>query len=415
MDLELILSLVRSRAEELGALSDAVWAHPETAFRESFACAALGGHMAARGFSVETGVGGLDTAFRASWGEGSPAVGFLAEYDALPGLSQEAGADERREREPGGPGHGCGHHLLGAGAAGAAVALKEYLQRTGGTGTVVLFGCPAEESGAGKEILGRAGVFDGLDLCFAWHPDTVNCAVGTASLANIILRAGFRGVASHAAAAPERGRSALDACELMNVGANYLREHIPDAVRLHYAYTNSGGASPNVVPEAAELLYYVRAPKIAQARDVAERLHRVAQGAALMTDTALTWTVESEMLDYLPCHTLNRVLDGVLRRLDPPFRPSEPYADSGPCRSISTDVGNVSWLVPTGQLFTACFTPGTHFHTWQMTAQGCSREAKEGMLAAAAAMACAGAAAVEDQDLICRAREEWSAARAGSL
>ena len=409
MDLDLILSLVRERAEELCALSDAVWARPETAFQEAFACETLAGTMASHGFSVETGAGGLATAFRASFGEGGPAVGFLAEYDALPGLSQEAGAAERRELEPGGAGHGCGHNLLGAGAAGAALALAEYLRRTGRKGTVLLFGCPAEETGAGKEILAREGVFDGLDLCFAWHPDTVDCAVGTASLANIILRAGFRGVASHAAASPEQGRSALDACELMNVGANYLREHIPAAVRLHYAYTNCGGASPNVVPEAAELLYYVRAPKIAQAREVARRLYDVARGAALMTGTELSWAVDSEMLDYLPCHTLNRVLDGVLRRLEPPFRPAEPYAASGPCRSISTDVGNVSYLVPTGQLFTACFTPGTRFHTWQMTAQGCSRQAKDGMLAAAAAMAGAAAEIIEDPELLRQAKAEWSA------
>ncbi len=193
----------------------------------------------------------------------------------------------------------------------------------------------------------------------------------------------------------------------MNVGANYLREHIPSNVRLHYAYTDCGGVSPNVVPETAEVMYYVRAPKIRTARAITERLNKIAQGAAMMTETSLTWTVDSEMLDYIPNHTLNRVLDLALREGSPAFQPAEPYLPLAECRPISTDVGNVSYLVPTGQIYTACFIPGTVYHTRPMESQAGSAPAQEGMLAAAAAMARAAAYAAEDPEILRAAKAEW--------
>ena len=421
-----ILASLRSRAGELAALSRQIWDRPETAFEEVFAARTLAGYLAEQGFSVRENIGGLSTAFSASWGEGKPVVAFLGEYDALPGLSQKAGEVVRRAVVPGGAGHGCGHNLLGVGAAGAAVAVKEHLAAAGLPGTVVFFGCPAEEQGAGKAVMTGAGAFDGVDACFTWHPDTRNCVVGTPSLANIILRARFRGKASHAAAAPELGRSALDACELMNVGANYLREHVDSAVRFHYAYTDCGGGSPNTVPATAELLYYVRAPRIAQARETAERLRSIARGAALMTETKLTWRVECEMLDYIPNDALSRILDRALRDAGGPVFDEQdrrsaaayglaeepldgavgPYVLSPVCRSVSTDVGNVSQLVPTAQLFTACFAKGTPFHSWQATAQAAAPAAVKGMLAAAGALALAGAAVMDDPVLLDGVKKE---------
>ena len=421
-----ILASLRSHAPELSELSRRIWDRPETAFEEVFAARTLAAYLAEQGFSVRENVAGLPTAFSASWGRGKPVVAFLGEYDALPGLSQKAGEAVRRERVPGGAGHGCGHNLLGAGAAGAAVAVKEHLASAGLPGTVVFFGCPAEEQGAGKAIMAEAGAFDGVDACFTWHPDTRNCVVGSPCLANVILHAKFRGKASHAAAAPEKGRSALDACELMNVGANYLREHVDGAVRFHYAYVDCGGSSPNTVPETAEMLYYVRAPWIALARETAERLRRIARGAALMTETKLTWRVECEMLDYIPNDALSRILDDALRDAGAPVFDEEdrkaaaafgfgegalegsvgPYVLSPVCRSVSTDVGNVSQLVPTAQLFTACFARGTAFHTWQMTAQAALPAGVKGMLAAAGAMALAGARVMDNPALLDKVKEE---------
>lgn len=415
-----ILSPLQNHAGELASLARQIWEKPETAFAETFAAGALSGYLSEQGFVIRENIAGLPTAFSAEWGLGRPVIAFLGEYDALPGLSQKSGEAVRRACVSGGAGHGCGHNLLGVGAAGAALAVKEYLAAAGLSGTVLFFGCPAEERGAGKAIMAAAGAFEGVDACFAWHPDTQNCAVGTPSLANIILRARFRGKASHAAAAPELGRSALDACELMNVGANYLREHVIDPVRFHYAYTDAGGDSPNTVPETAEVQYYVRAPHIAQAREVADRLHKIARGAALMTETKLTWRVECEMSDYVPNDALSRILDRALQDMGAPVFDEadretaaayglleepldgfiKPYVLSSVCRSVSSDVGNVSQIVPTAQLFTACFAKGTPFHSWQMTAQAALPAAMKGMLSAAGAMALAGARILDDPALL---------------
>ena len=405
-DQQEIRHALRRLGPELEALAREIWGRPETAFQEEFASRALSGWLESRGFRIRENIAGLPTAFTASFGSGRPVVGFLGEYDALPGLGRKGGA-----------GHGCGHNLLGVGAAGAAAAVREVMSSRGLPGTVIFFGCPAEERGAGKALMAAAGAFDGVDACFTWHPDAQTCAVGTPCLANIILRARFRGKSSHAAAAPEQGRSALDACELMNVGANYLREHVPDGLRFHYAYTDAGGPSPNTVPETAELQYYVRAPKIAAARDAAERLHRIARGAALMTDTRLTWRVECEMLDYVPHPALTRLLDQALRDMGAPsfdesdrasaaaFAPGEadpldteirPCVFSDECRSVSSDVGNVSQIVPTAQAFVACFAKGTAFHTRPMTAQAALPAAGKGMLAAAGALALAAVRLMED-------------------
>ena len=370
-----IRRIVSSLKAELTALSDAIWAHPETAFQEKYACAALSRFLAEKGFSVEPAAG-LPTAFVASRGAGSPVIGFLGEYDALPGL---------------------------------------YLEKNRLPGTVRFYGCPAEESGAGKEILARSSVFDGLDACFTWHPETRNCVVTQSTLANIIAEAEFHGKTSHAAASPELGRSALDACELMNVGANYLREHVSPDVRFHYAYTDAGGSSPNIVQSKASLLYYIRAERQRTAEDVFSRLADVAKGAALMTGTEVSFRRGSTMSDYLPNDTLGRMADEAFRQLGAPaFSPDEiasavcfsaevppfsaeiePYRLRTGALSVSTDVGNVSHIVPTAQIYVSCFAKGTPFHDRRMTAQAALPAAHRGMMTAAAVLAAAAAAAAE--------------------
>ena len=423
--LKSIRCAVSSLEAELTALSDAIWAHPETAFQEEYACAALSRFLAEKGFSVESSAAGLPTAFIATRGKGSPVIGFLGEYDALPGLYQPAGVSETGD-EPGTAGHGCGHNLLGAGAAGAAAALSEYLEKNRLPGTVRFYGCPAEESGAGKEILARSGVFDGLDACFTWHPETRNCVVTQGTLANIIAEAEFHGKASHAAASPELGRSALDACELMNVGANYLREHVPPDVRFHYAYTDAGGSSPNIVQSKASLLYYIRAEKQCTVENVLARLSDIAKGAALMTGTEVSFRRGSTMSDYLPNDTLGRLADEAFRQLGAPaFSPDEiasaacfsaevppfsaeiePYRLRTGALSVSTDVGNVSHIVPTAQIYVSCFAKGTPFHDRRITAQAALPAAHRGMMTAAAVLAAAGAAAAESPEVLTAASAE---------
>lgn len=418
---------VQSRSAELIGLSRRIWENPETAFREEFASSLTADYLHNAGFAIEKNTAGLSTAFTARWGGGKPVIGFLGEYDALPGLSQTAGVARRREMVPGGAGHGCGHNLLGVGSAGAAVALKEYMEQNGLPGTVCFFGCPAEENGCGKEHMVRAGAFADTDVCFTWHPDSRNCVVAAPYLANIIFTVSFRGKPAHAAAAPELGRSALDACELMNVGANYLREHVTDDVRFHYAYIDSGGASPNTVQEKAALRYYVRARHIDDARRITERLHKIAQGAALMTETRLTFRIENEMYDYRPNDVLSRLMDEAFRKIGGPdyslqeqetaalFADGsaaalngtiEPYVPTEKCLFVSSDVGNVSQTVPTAQCYVCCYARGTMFHTWQLTAQAALPAAFRGMLTAASVLALAGAQVVKDPSLTEKARQE---------
>ena len=265
------------------AMADEIWDNPELQFLEFKASKLQADYLAAEGFRITWDVGGMSTAFAAEWGVGQPVVAFAGEYDALPGLSQK----DQNTRDPiaaGDPGHGCGHNLLGTGCLAAAVAFKEWLQSTGNGGTVRYFGCPAEEGGSGKVFMGRAGAFDDLDVTFNWHPWYINSAMKGSMLSVNRYYFRFRGKSAHAAADPHSGRSALDALELMNIGVNYLREHVTDDVRLHYVIV-SGGLAPNVVPDFAESYYYVRANEAQNLEDVSQRVMRIAKGAAMMTDT----------------------------------------------------------------------------------------------------------------------------------
>ncbi|MFN8517136.1 MAG: amidohydrolase [Chloroflexia bacterium] len=269
---------LEERQQRFIAMANDIWAHPETALNETDSCARQIDDLAADGFTITRNVGGLPTAFTAEWGSGSPVIGFLGEYDALPSLSQEA-SPTQNPLVPGGPGHGCGHNLLGTASLAAASGLKAWLQQTGQSGTVRYYGCPAEETGAGKVHMAHDGAFDGLDAAITWHPGSQNTIWMASCLAVDHIRFRFHGQTAHAAASPELGRSALDAVELTNIGVNFLREHVIQEARIHYVITNGGGA-PNVVPDDAEVWYFIRAPRRDQLEEITARVraHRARRG-----------------------------------------------------------------------------------------------------------------------------------------
>jgi aminobenzoyl-glutamate utilization protein B len=446
------LGVLDSRAGDLIALGDLIWGFAETGFMETRSASALASFLEAEGFALERGVAGIASAFVASYGSGSPVIALLGEYDALPGLSQEKARYAKQEAVPGAPGHGCGHNLLGVGSLGAALAVKEALSALGLPGTVRYYGCPGEERGSGKTFMVRAGAFADVDLAFTWHPGEINTVLQARSLANLSVYFRFLGKASHAASAPFLGRSALDAVELMNVGANFLREHIIPEARLHYAISDPGGRAPNVVQDRAEVHYFCRAPRVSQAREIYERLLDVARGAALMTGTVLEPRFSEGLSDYLPNRALGELLQACLeesgrpafsdadRELAARFRQTLTKAELGsalaqlrlgrgaeaarrleldpldegisplfPGEAMlpgSTDVGDVSQVVPTGQVITACTAFGTVPHSWQFTAQAASSIGHAGMLAAAKVLALASVDALSDPLLVERARAE---------
>ncbi|MDI6893113.1 MAG: M20 family metallopeptidase [Bacillota bacterium] len=422
---------IEGSRDRLTELSDRIWQFAELGLHEDRSAGLLADELETAGFRVERGVAGMPTAFVATWGEGRPAIGFLGEYDALPGVSQRV-SPVREELVPEGPGHGCGHNLLGVGALGAVIALKQEMEERGLSGTLKYFGCPAEENFSGKAFMARDGLFRGLDACLTWHPGAMNLVRTGSSLALNSMNVTFHGRASHASGAPHLGRSALDAVELMNVGVNYLREHIPEKARVHYVIRD-GGLQPNVVPARASVWYYVRAPERHQVEEVYERVLKCAEGAALMTDT----TYEVELLDgiynLLPNRALEKVLEEAMavagvprfgeaeldfaRRVAESFPPGQkpgiidelPLDEESkdllraqvlndtvvtmredlPPRG-STDVGDVSWCCPTAQFTTTCAALGTPGHSWQFTAQAGMGIGHAGMLAAARVLAQAG-------------------------
>ena len=389
-----------------------IWDFAEVGYREHRSSALLQERLRQEGFAVEAGVAGIPTAFIASAGSGAPVIGVLAEFDALPGASQEA-VTEKKPRPGASAGHACGHHLFGAGSVQAAVAIKEWLRASGRSGTVRLYGTPAEEGGSGKVYLVRAGLFRDVDVALHWHPADRNTIIMTPSLANRSGKFRFKGVSSHASSAPDRGRSALDGVEAMNHMVNLLREHIPETSRIHYVITR-GGEAPNVVPAYAEVYYYVRHPSRQVVRDVWERVEKAATGAALGTGTTVEWEITGGVYDLLPNEVLARVMHANLEAvggvvyddaerefaakigrtllgkapapevaaLVPPFNPNPPRDGAG-----STDVGDVSWTVPTVGVRTATWAPGTPGHSWQAVACGGTSMGLKGMNVAAKVLA----------------------------
>ena len=461
MDKHALYQYIDGKAADFCRVSDTVWDAAETAFEEKISAEALCQALEQEGFAVERGVAGIETAFLGRFGSGKPVIGFLGEFDALSGLSQKAGVCRPEPITPGENGHGCGHNRLGVASLAAAAAVKQYLEQTGAPGTVIYFGTPGEEGGSGKAFMAREGVFDELDLALTWHPGFHNSVSSGSSLANYQVRYVFSGVSAHAAGNPHQGRSALDAVELMNIGVQFLREHIIQEARIHYAITNTGGFSPNVVQAHAEVLYLIRAPKTPQVEEIYQRVNKIAQGAALMTETELTIDFVKACSNVIPNNALERVLYQNMRELPPPQYTDEemafiraiaetckpdldalrrkmrgapedeiaavegqlqkpiydfvlPYAPDASSMSGSTDVGDVSWVCPTAQIYTATWAAGTPGHSWQIVAQGKSAQAHKGMLYAGKVMAGAAVDLLQNPDLVQKAKDEHARRMGGA-
>ena len=384
--------------QQFSSISDQIWEFAEPRYQEFHSSALQADFLEQEGFTVTRNLGGIATAFSASFGSGHPVIGLLGEYDALPCMNQIADSPEKQTDLPGAAGHGCGHNLLGTGAMEAACLIRDWLLQTHSEGTVIYFGCPAEEGGAGKAFLTRSGCFDNLDFALAWHPGSKTGLIKEA-LANIRVIFDFTGKSAHAAAHPELGRSALDACELMNVGVNYLREHVKSDARMHYAYLNDGGDAPNIVPAAATLLYALRAPESAYVTELYDRVSDVAKGAALMTGTRVSCRTVSAYAELLSVPAMEALMMEAMQEAEKPEYTDDDYeyaarfaADQAspsidtailPAdQSInlgSTDVGDVSWQVPTGLIGVTTEAAGCALHTWQIVAQGKSPLAHKGM------------------------------------
>lgn len=453
MDKKEALAVIDREKEKLCAMSDGIWDHPELGYHEEYAAGLYAEALRTYGFEVEENLKGISTAFCGSFGKGHPVIGILAEFDALDGLSQEADIPEKKPVSEGAAGHGCGHNLLGVGAFAAALAMKEYLA-AGHEGTVKFYGCPAEEGGAGKGFLARDGAFDDLDAALTWHPGDSNLVSAGSTLANYQICYHFTGKSSHAGISPELGRSALDACELMNVGVQFLREHVSTQCRIHYAILNTGGRAPGVVQAFADVLYLMRAPDLLEAKDLRERVDDIARGAALMTGTKVEIEFVKACSNILPNRTLCKVLQNNLEELGAPtfneeereyaekFRatmeinngfyksqinevqdeekreelmkelnaplhekivPLSPFENSSPA---SSDVGDVSVVCPTAQISMATMPAGTAMHSWQEVAVGKSSLAKKGMLQAGRVIAGAGIDLLMNPNLVKEAGKE---------
>lgn len=416
--------------QQFTSISDQIWEFAETRYQEFRSSALQADFLEKEGFIVTRNLGGIATAFSASFGSGHPVIGLLGEYDALPGMNQTADVPEKQTDRPGAAGHGCGHNLLGTGAMEAACLIRDWLSQTHSCGTVIYFGCPAEEGGAGKAFLTRSGCFDGLDFALAWHPGSKTGLIKEA-LANIRVIFDFTGKSAHAAAHPELGRSALDACELMNVGVNYLREHVKSDARMHYAYLNDGGDAPNIVPAAATLLYALRAPESAYVAELYDRVSDVAKGAALMTGTKVSYRTVSAYADLLSAPAMETLMMEAMQEAEKPEYTEKDYAYAAKfaadenSRSIdtdilpadqtinlgSTDVGDVSWQVPTGLIGVATEAAGCALHTWQIVAQGKSPLAHKGMHYAARILFGAAKKLCESPELCKHIQENYQAVK----
>ena len=441
--------------ELLEKLNARIWDYAELKFEEHQSAEALKHVMEEHGFSVESGLAGMETAFRATAGKGRPVIGLLADYDALSGLSQKAGQTKPVPREETENGHGCGHCLLGTAAAGAALMARDYLLETGREGTIVLIGCPAEEGGSGKAYLARAGVFDGLDAALTWHPAGGNAVLTGSLQANCQAYFRFHGVSAHAAGAPHLGRSALDAVELMDVGVNYMREHMEPCDRIHYAITDTGGSSPNVVQNHAEVLYLIRSTDTEKVKKLYERVKNIARGAALMTETKVEVVFDKACSNILSNSVLEQLLYDCMKTVPLPSYTEEELAYAEKIKETitdadiasdmslmmaqgaekrrlasryrelpmadfvvehrhqelflpgSSDVGDCSHAAPTAQFVGACFVPGTPAHSWQMTAQGKEKTAVKGMFYAAQVLSEACRRLLEEPELVKQARKEF--------
>jgi len=406
-----VIRAIDARRDSYATVAKQIWGFAEVGYQEQKSSALLQQQLRDAGFQVKAGVADIPTAFVATFGSGKPIIGIIGEFDALPGLSQEAQTAARHAIEENAPGHGCGHNLLGTGALAAAVAVKEWLA-AGHAGTLRYYGTPAEEGGSGKVYMVRAGLFSDVDVAVSWHPGDRNSASPTSSTANITGKFRFRGVAAHAAAAPDKGRSALDGVEAMDNMVNMLREHVPQETRIHYIITR-GGAAPNVVPDFAEAYYYARQPDMRILDGVWERIVNAGKGAALGTGTTMDVEITGAVYNVLTNDYLSGVMHKNLERIggfsytpeelkfaeelrktltDPPdvavgSQETIRSMSTGGVNSSSTDLADVSWNVPTVSMVSATFAPGVPAHSWQATACAGSTIGVKGMIVAAKSMA----------------------------
>ena len=428
--------LARQQGPASVQLAQQIWEYAELGYLEEQSSRALQRYLQSAGFDVESGVADIPTAFVATFGDAGdagPTIGILAEFDALPGLSQDA-VPVRAPREEGQPGHACGHHLFGAASASAAIALSKWIRDNHRAATIKVFGTPAEEGGSGKVYLARAGLFEGVDVVLHWHPGSANSASPSTTTANKSGRFTFKGRAAHAASAPDKGRSALDGVEAMNFMVNLMREHVPQTSRIHYVITQ-GGQAPNIVPERAQVYYYVRHPKASQVVELFDRVVSAAQAAALGTETEVDVEVMHGNYPVLPNKTLARlVYDNMIevggikydeqeKRFAQTIRETliKPGQGLGSQENIaafqfrqtmgSTDVGDVSWLVPTVGFSTATWVPGTPAHSWQAVAAGGMSIGHKGLRMATRILARTAVDLILDPGLIVNAQREFERAR----
>ena len=437
-------------------VSDAVWAKPELSLKEFESAKLYCDTLRKYGFEVTEGLAGVATAFCGRYGSGRPVIGILGEFDALSGLSQAAGCAEHSPLVEGAPGHGCGHNMLGAGALGAAFAVKDYLEKSGKPGTVIFYGCPGEEGGAGKAFMAREGMWRELDCALTWHPSDVNEVVTGTNNSSIQVLYKFHGVSAHAAGDPENGRSALDAVELMNTGVQYLREHMTSDCRVHYAIIDAGGVSPNVVQSEASVLYLVRANKVLDSVKLLARVDKIAQGAALMTETSFDRQFIDGTAELVPNYTLEELLYRIFNEVGLPEYSAEektlaealrktydvttapgiaagfdadiaadvaertnglsdalcgfimPEYHSAGFVAGSTDVGDVSWQTPAAQVHCVTFPFGAAGHSWQNVSSGGTSLGHKGLINAAKIIACAAIELMNDPETLQKARDEFA-------
>ena len=429
-----IRQFLAGRARHDNEVASSIWNWAEVGYQEVKSSGLLQKELAAAGFKVDAGVAAMPTAFVASWGKGEPVIGVLAEFDALPGITQDV-SPLRKPVAGKLSAHACGHHLFGTASVSAAIALKDWLQKSGTTGTIRLYGTPAEEGGGGKVYMVRAGLFDDVSVVMHWHPSDVNFAGLEKALANKTAKFRFHGVSAHASGAPERGRSALDGIEAMDYMVNMMREHVPSDTRMHYVIT-SGGSAPNVVPDFAESYLYVRHPDPRQVEQIFDRVVKAAEGAALGTGTTMDYEIIGGVYSMLPNETLARVMHAKLSEAggisyspeESAFAaqlyasladPSMPLGSEAEVQSFdfarpaagSTDVADISWTVPTVGLRVATWVPGTSAHSWQAVAAGGMSIGFKGMNNASQVLASMGEELFTHPELVAKAREEFEKRR----
>lgn len=451
-----VIDAIESKADLITDVADQIWSFAELSLQEAKSAALYCKILKQEGFDVQRGICNIPTAFSARYGKGRPYIGILAEYDALSGLSQKAGSTVHDPIVAGGTGHGCGHNLLGAGALAAALGVKAFLEQHPQSGTVFLYGCPGEEGGAAKAFMAREGLWYHLDAALTWHPEDCNqvCTGSTNSCIQVQYK--FKGIAAHASSDPDRGRSALDAVELMNIGVQFLREHMSSKARIHYAITDTGGRSPNVVQANATVLYMVRSNHVSEAVELQKRVDKIADGAALMTETSYDRLFIDGLADTVTNHTLERVLYHSFAELGVPTHTDEElaYADElaktypgsdalpgfGAAEDIniaeqvrqlraqcghamndfllplyqgqvfrpgSTDVGDVSWQCPTAQIHVAAWPNGSPGHSWQNVSCGRTQIGHKAAIHAGKVIASAAVDLLTKSELLEEAKAEF--------